>query len=93
MASADELSLFETLGADCEGLVVAVTLPVSSFPSRLMPKISAALQAAKSTDASTTIFTIEAGVITITRWSDLAQSALLASTLRRFYPPIKSCCA
>jgi hypothetical protein len=88
-ASAAEPS-FRTLGAGCEGLVVAVTVPVSSLSSRLTPKTSAALHAATSRDADATIFTIEADVITITRGpTDRYQHYEL--TLRRFYPLIKSC--
>jgi len=68
---------FRTLGRGSEGLVIAVTGPVSSIFSRLTPKTSAALHAATSTHADAAVFIIEAGVIT-------------KVTLRRFYPLIKS---
>ncbi|HJY89319.1 MAG TPA: hypothetical protein VJ255_03535 [Candidatus Acidoferrum sp.] len=85
-ASAAEPS-FRTLGAGCEGLVVAVT--VSSLSSRFTPKTNAALHAAASMDADATILTIETGVITIIRGpTDRYQQYELI--LRRSYLLIKS---
>jgi hypothetical protein len=85
-ASAAEPS-FRTLGAGCEGLVVAVT--VSSLSSRFTLKTKAALHAATSMDADATILTIETGVITIIRGpTDRYQQYGLI--LRRFYLLIKS---
>jgi hypothetical protein len=93
-ASAGEASL-RTPGAGCEGLVVAVTGPLSGFSSLYKcatPKISTAPHAAMSTDANATNFAIEADVITtIRRPTDRYRHYEL--TLRRFYPLIKSCCA
>jgi hypothetical protein len=87
-ASAAEPS-FRTLGAGCEGLVVAVTVPVSSLSSCITLKTSAAPHAATSMDADATILTIETGVITITRGpTDRYQQYELI--LRRFYLLIKS---
>ena len=85
-ASAAEPS-FRTLGAGCEGLVVAVT--VSSLSWRFTLKTTAALHAATSMDADATILTIETGVITIIRGpTDRYQQYELI--LRRSYLLIKS---
>jgi len=85
-ASAAEPS-FRTLGAGCEGLVVAVT--VSSLSSRFTLKTNAALHAATSIDADATILTIETNVITIIRGpTDRYQQYELI--LRRSYLLIKS---
>jgi hypothetical protein len=85
-ASAAEPS-FRTLGAGCEGLVVAVT--VSSLSSRFTLKTNAVPHAATSMDADATILTIETGVITIIRGpTDRYQQYELI--LRRFYRLIKS---
>jgi hypothetical protein len=54
-----------------------------------MPRTSAALHAATSTDADATIFTIEADVITITR-RPTDRYLHYEFTLRRFYQLIKS---
>ena len=86
-ASAAEPS-FRTLGAGCEGLVVAV-MTVSSLSSRFTLKTNAALHAPTSMDADATILTIETGVITIIRGpTDRYQQYDLI--LRRSYLFIKS---